>query len=115
MTSPVDLETVGKPSVADRRNPSSPHEEPYNSKRAKDKAREDIAKRLLWCLTGVVAVVMLIGLASLVPCYWNPSQCVTTTAVLDATVKLVTLVLTPLVGLVGAATGFYFGERSTEV
>lgn len=111
MSTPVDLQMIGGQRTTP---PSDPDTTPFDPSRAREKAREDIAKRLLWCLIGVVAVVTVVAAALALPCYFDTARCQAAVPALDAMTKLLALVFTPLVGLVGAATGFYFGEKSTR-
>jgi hypothetical protein len=67
--------------------------------------------RLVWTLVGVVGIVVLIGLATAVRCGYS-GACTAETIELKSVRVIIELILTPLVGLVGAVTGFYFGEKS---
>jgi hypothetical protein len=63
-------------------------------------SRRFIAHWLLAILSGVLLVSWLTVLLSL--------------AAIQDVQALMTIIFAPIIGLVGAATGFYFGDRSTE-
>ena len=75
---------------------------PFDSKRHHDEARSTIAFWLLGLLTGLL-VATAIGFGGL-----------TTHPTFDQLKSLVELILTPLLTLVSAATGFYFGSQKQE-
>jgi hypothetical protein len=72
--------------------------EEYDSRPQEDSARRRIAYYLLTMLAGVILWAALFT-------WINPEE-------LDAVKGLLELVLGPLVALVSAATGFYFGSKS---
>ena len=63
-------------------------------------SRGTIALILVWALVGVLVFSVV------------SSWFVMTTENRDALVRILEIVLTPLVALVGAVTGFYYGEKS---
>jgi len=76
----------------------------YDPAEDREKVRGRIAQTLVWLLVGVVGASLLAGI-------WlsaSPEGKIETLKV------VLELVLTPLVGLVGAVTGFYFGEKSAK-
>jgi hypothetical protein len=79
----------------------SPHSfvsSPYNIDRDREQKRGLIAL----ILVGLLAAVVLLSFAGLL----------TSRIELKDLKELLTVILSPLVALVGAATGFYFGEKS---
>src|SRR5437899_1306250 len=96
------------------RQPGSPgfgvKEETYNLVRARENVRGQIAMWLVWSFVGFVALAGLIGLGTQIGCAW--AKCDDAIIELKTIRALVELILTPLVGLVGAVSGFYFGEKS---
>ena len=72
--------------------------------------RGKIAMRLVWTLVALIAGAFLLAVASVVVC--GTSACNAATASMEQVKTIIELLLTPLVGLVGAVTGFYFGEQS---
>ena len=57
--------------------------------------------------------VVLIGVLTAYNCHVRDA-CTAETVDLKSMRSVIELVLTPLVGLVGAVTGFYFGEKSAS-
>ncbi len=72
----------------------------YNPSKDREKIRGTIALILVWALVGVLVFSVV------------SSWFVMTTENRDALVRILEIVLTPLVALVGAVTGFYYGEKS---
>jgi uncharacterized membrane protein len=72
--------------------------EPYDSRRHEDQARRNIAYLLISLLIAIciASFVLVIG--------WPQT--------LDKVVQLIQIVLSPIVALVSAATGFYYGTKS---
>lgn len=70
---------------------------PYNSDQDRERVRGHVALGLIWLLA-LVVVGSFVGL-------------VTKTMEMKDLKELLTIVLGPLIALVGAATGFYFGEK----
>jgi hypothetical protein len=77
------------------------HLTPYNPTHDREKKRGLIALSL-------VAILGLIVVAALVYVFF------TTAPDMDAMKTLLELLFTPIVGLVGAVTGFYFGEKQSS-
>ncbi|MFM0472305.1 hypothetical protein [Paraburkholderia strydomiana] len=77
----------------------------FDSKRHHDEARSTIAYWLLALLTGLLVATAL-GFGSLLAKEKPPT--------FDDFKSLVELILTPLLTLVSAATGFYFGSQKQE-
>lgn len=113
---PKDLTEIN-PAPAGVSSPSdviqSPTEEPYDPAPARENVRGMIALLLVWTLVAVVALVMIVGIVTAYGCHLKES-CTPETADLKSIRAVIELVLTPLVGLVGAVTGFYFGEKSAS-
>ena len=111
---PIDLRSKGVAdapgTVPDERASLKP--ETYNILRAREIKRGHIALVLVYALVGVIAVVVFSGVSTTYGCLTPDDKC--TDAALDLTSLrvVVELVLTPLAVLVGAVTGFYFGEQS---
>lgn len=79
-------------------NEPTPKKEPYDPTKDRETARKTIALTLIWTLIGVlVAAFACVAFAMGSP---------------DLLMKLLTLVFTPLVALVGSAVGFYFGAQT---
>lgn len=113
---PKDLTEIN-PAPARISSPSdviqAPIEEPYDPAPARENVRGMIALLLVWTLVAVVALVMIVALIIAYGCRLKDS-CSPETADLKSIRSVIELVLTPLVGLVGAVTGFYFGEKSAS-
>ena len=88
-------------------------DKPYDPTPDRENIRGTIALWLVWTLVGVIAIVVLTGLVTLYGCHLKDS-CTPETNELKAVRVVIELVLTPLVGLVGAVTGFYFGEKTAS-
>lgn len=86
-------------------------EKPYDPIQERENIRGKIAKWLVGTLVGVVGMVVVIGLITAALCGYS-GTCAAETVELRAARAIVELILTPLVGLVGAVTGFYYGEKS---
>ncbi|MEH2587373.1 hypothetical protein [Bradyrhizobium sp. AZCC 1721] len=88
-------------------------EKPYDPTPDRENIRGTIALWLVWTLVGVVAAVVVTGLITIYGCH-VANSCTPETNELKAIRVVIELVLTPLVGLVGAVTGFYFGEKTAS-
>jgi hypothetical protein len=84
---------------------------PYDPGRARETVRGTIAQALVWTLVGVIAAIVLAGLVTAYACHFKDS-CTPETVEIKTLRAVVEIVMTPLIGLVGAVTGFYFGEKS---
>ena len=82
----------------------------YDPARDRENIRGNIAMRLVWTLVALVGGSFLLAAASIALC--SGTACNASTASLEPVKAVVQLLLTPVVGLVGAVTGFYFGEQS---
>jgi hypothetical protein len=112
MTEVQDLNKLGAPGVDNVAIPAGRIvEKPYDPAPDRENIRGTIARTLVWTLVGVIAAVILTGLATVVACHAKDA-CSTETIELKTIRAVIELVLTPLIGLVGAVTGFYFGEKS---
>lgn len=85
----------------------------YDLAPVRESIRGNIALALVWTLVGLIASVLLIGIVTAYGCHTKDS-CTTETSELKTIRVVVEIILTPLVGLVGAVTGFYFGEKSAS-
>lgn len=83
----------------------------YDPAQDRETTRGSIALKLVWTLVGVIGGAMLMALVTTGICSWK-NACTVETANLSALKVILEVVLTPLIGLVGAVTGFYFGEKS---
>jgi hypothetical protein len=86
---------------------------PYDPAPDRENIRGKIAQAFVWTLVCVIAAVVVTGLATMVACHAK-DVCSADTTELKTVRVVVDLVLTPLIGLVGAVTGLYFGEKSTS-
>lgn len=86
-------------------------DKPYDPTPDRENIRGTIALWLIWTLVGVITIVVLTGIVTMHGCHL-PNSCSPETNELKAVRVVIELVLTPLVGLVGAVTGFYFGEKT---
>jgi hypothetical protein len=84
---------------------------PYDPTLDRETIRGTIAQALVWTLVGVIAVVVLAGLVTAYACHAKDA-CSADAIELKTIRVVIELILTPLIGLVGAVTGFYFGEKS---
>ena len=71
-------------------------DKPFDPSKDREQVRGKIALILTWCLVGIVAVSLILIL---------------TRVSIDKIKDTLELILSPIVGLVGAVTGFYFGEK----
>jgi hypothetical protein len=77
--------------------------EPYDPTKDRETARKTIALTLIWTLIGVLVVSFsILGFS----CGAKDAN--------ESLMKLLTLVFTPLVALVGSAVGFYFGAQPSK-
>ena len=83
----------------------------YDPARDREHKRGQIALRLIWLLSGIVAAALLLASAHLL-CWFAATKCADIP--FSSAVDLVQLLLTPVVGLVGAVTGFYYAEREGQ-
>jgi hypothetical protein len=101
----------GTPSQQDVVRP--PTEVPYDPGQARETVRGTIALLLLWTLVLAIGCVVVTGIVTAYNCHIKDA-CTPETIELKSVRSVVELVLTPLIGLVGAVTGFYFGEKSAN-
>lgn len=109
----ADLRTIAPTGPVTTPVLAQPHitEAAYDPAKDREATRGGIAMALVWTLVGVVLGAMVIGVATAVACSVKDA-CTAETANLNAIKVVIESVLTPLIGLVGAVTGFYFGEKS---
>lgn len=91
----------------------APVEEPYDPAPARENVRGTIALLLVWTMVAVIVLVMFVGIVTAYNCRLKDA-CTAETTDLKSIRSVIELILTPLVGLVGAVTGFYFGEKSAS-
>jgi hypothetical protein len=90
-----------------------PTEVPYDPAPDRENVRALIALLLLGSLVAVIILVVLAGIFTAYSCHVKDA-CTPETADLKSIRAIIELVLTPLIGLVGAVTGFYFGSGSAK-
>jgi hypothetical protein len=113
MTDVQDLNKLGAPEAEPSAGGAGQIvEKPYDPGRARETIRGTIAQALVWTIVIVIGLVVLAGFVTAVACHAKDA-CSTDAIELKTIRVMVELVLTPLIGLVGAVTGFYFGEKST--
>lgn len=78
---------------------------------AQEGVRGTVALILVWTLAIMLGSVLLMGIGTAFFCM-GVNACSAEAHELKTASTLVTLVVTPLVGLVGAVTGFYFGGKA---
>lgn len=76
----------------------TPEKKDYDIPAEREKKRGQIALFLIWILAGIIAISLLIVMFSCKPTVENLKS-------------ILELIFTPIIALVGAATGFYFGEK----
>jgi hypothetical protein len=77
-----------------------PEKKRWDSNRHLAESRFYVATWLLGILSIVLLIAWVTSVLGLIP--------------FDQVQQLITMTFSPLIGLVGAATGFYFGERKAE-
>ncbi len=82
---------------------------------ADEKKRGEIATLLTVTLVGVVIVVGIAAIWVLFRGCTNKDSCDALKANVESLKLVLEIVVTPLVGLVGAVTGFYFGGKAAEL
>lgn len=88
-------------------------EEPFNKEKVQENIRGRIAQALVFTFVGFVGLIVLLVVGIQITCVVRAS-CTKPEYDLAAVRTLVELIMTPLVGLVGAVSGFYFGEKSAN-
>ena len=124
---PVDLDEPNNPadeavtsedldSVVYRGDGPTVQDAPYDPTQDREEKRGQIAMTLVRALLGVViASFLLFG----VKVFFNdcgacdPEDQNSIASYVNALSEIIELIYAPLVGLIGAVTGFYFGERSS--
>lgn len=84
-----------------------PKEVPYDAAPVRENVRGKIALLLLYTLVGLIGVITAYN------CHLKDA-CAPETVELKSVRSVVEIVLAPLIGLAGAVTGFYFGEKSAS-
>lgn len=115
---PRDLSTLGATSATSATATpgvaSQLIEKNYDPTLDRETIRGNIALALVSTLVGVIAIVVLAGLVTAIGCYNPATACTPATIKLETIRAVIELVVPPLIGLVGAVTGFYFGEKSVS-
>lgn len=107
----MDLTQIGPSRSA---VPAPIRDEPYDPSKDRESVRGQIALNLVWTFMGIVGLIGLVALVTQVACSQAGVACPATTTNLEPMKALGELIITPLVGLVGAVSGFYFGEKSAS-
>jgi hypothetical protein len=99
---PEELDLTLRPGEAeDSAGLSLPREKPYDPAPEREQKRGLIALVLVFSLCGII--VLAFAFVFVMP---------GSSANIDALKSLLEIIFAPIVGLVGAVTGFYFGEKS---
>lgn len=85
----------------------------YDPARDREETRGKIAIWLVISLLLLVYSALVIAVATAVACSAKDS-CSVETSSLSSTKVVIEMLISPLVGLVGAVAGFYFGEKSAK-
>lgn len=108
----VDLANLGAGAPAPDKTSGSPSEiKPYDPAQDQETVRGVIAIGLLVALGIVILFLLVAGSWLAVLCYRGTS-CMSATESLGILTNIANIVFTPLVGLVGSVTGFYFGSKA---
>lgn len=106
-------------SAIDLGNPLAPvpyeiPEKPYDPTKDREKKRGEIALILVFTLVGVVSVSFVVF--AIKAFFFGCVECTAEQSefakFVDSLSELLELIFAPLIGLIGAVTGFYFGEKS---
>jgi hypothetical protein len=84
---------------------------PYDPAVDRETIRGTIALSLVLTLVVVIGAVVLAGLVTIYSCH-TKDACTAETVDIKTLRAVVEIVMPPLIGLVGAVTGFHFGEKS---
>lgn len=110
---PKDLTEINPAASGASPDIEAPVEEPYDPAHERENVRGKIALLLVWTMVIVIGLVMLVGIVTAYDCHLKDA-CSPDATDLKSIRSVIELVLTPLIGLVGAVTGFYFGEKSSN-
>ncbi len=89
---------AGRPIGTQTSRPAKIEDEPYDPRPHEDQARRNIA----YCLIGLLFILCIGTFATV---WWTKIP-------VDDTLKIVQILLGPVIALVSAATGFYYGTKS---
>ncbi len=109
----LDLKNFGVTGYTQAASSQAPafREEKFDKLRAQETIRGRIALWLVGYLVAFIAFLLLASLATQLWCAYSQT-CSSEAIELKPLKTVAEVLLTPLVGLVGAVTGFYFGEKS---
>lgn len=82
----------------------------YDPAKDREALRGSLAMALIYTLVGIVFGSFLIAIITEMAC--AKTECSEPTTKLASLKSLMDIIFTPLIGLVGAVTGFYFGDKS---
>nr|WP_294528688.1 hypothetical protein [uncultured Rhodopila sp.] len=101
-TSPVELDLTTRPGEAQTAGELiRPEEKPYDPAPEREKKRGIIALVLVSALCGIIVLAFVYVFVAPAP---GPN--------IEVLKTVLEIIFAPIVGLVGAVTGFYFGEKS---
>ena len=83
----------------------------YDPSEAREKVRGSIAMYLVYLLIAVVILAVFAGVVLSFICAFKDT-CAANALDLSGLKTVIEVILTPLIGLVGSVTGFYFGEKA---
>lgn len=107
----VEIETLDLAQREAAPRPPSIDTGTYNPSHDREQKRGRVALMLLWLLSAIVGgsfLLLLIGLLAI----GLGADLEKFQGVVESMASVLQVLLTPIVGLVGAVTGFYFGEKS---
>jgi hypothetical protein len=108
----LDLSTLS-PGPGGSKPPAGIEAKSYDPTADREKLRGTIAISLVLTLVGSIVLVALTGMLTVHLCHAKDA-CAADVVELKTARVVIELVLTPLVGLVGAVTGFYYGDKSAS-
>lgn len=83
----------------------------YNPLPDQEKARAYIAYILLGTMVGSIIFIAIAGAILAEDCYTSP-KCMSAKESMNIVIQIMSLIFTPIVGLVGSVIGFYFGSKA---
>lgn len=112
---PLDLDvTADGEGLTAQMAPAPGSLKPYNPDEHKDRVREIIAKRLIWLLTGVVGIGALGLVGTMAAWLFGGLEANKIEKDLPTILLLLNALISPVIGLVGAVVGFYYGTAAAN-